>query len=130
MPTPRPQPFRRMVNATRYSLQGLGYMLRHEAAARYEIGLFVFSILVYALLGAPFPAYIAATALFLLLLAMEAINTAIEVIINRISPEISETGKHAKDLGSLAVFCVMIINILFFAGITFHGLARSGLLFG
>ncbi|WP_424540689.1 diacylglycerol kinase [Sinorhizobium medicae] len=31
---------------------------------------------------------------------MEAVNTAIEEIIDRISPEVSDTGKHAKDLGS------------------------------
>jgi diacylglycerol kinase (ATP) len=43
---------------------------------------------------------------------MEAVNTAIEEIIDRISPEVSDTGKHAKDLGSLAVFCLILANSL------------------
>lgn len=51
--------------------------------------------------------------LFCLLVAMEAINTAIEVVIDRISPEISKTGKHAKDLGSFAVMCALIANLVF-----------------
>ncbi|WP_234838132.1 diacylglycerol kinase, partial [Sinorhizobium medicae] len=42
---------------------------------------------------------LSAQVLLLLLIAMEAVNTAIEEIID-ISPEVSDTGKHAKDLGS------------------------------
>ena len=45
--------------------------------------------------------------LFLLMMAFEAINTAIEEIVDRVSPEISQMGKHAKDLGSFAVFCLI-----------------------
>jgi diacylglycerol kinase (ATP) len=41
---------------------------------------------------------------------MEAVNTAIEEIIDRISLEISDTARHAKDLGSLAVFCLLSAN--------------------
>ncbi|RVI41834.1 hypothetical protein CN192_33280 [Sinorhizobium medicae] len=43
---------------------------------------------------------LSAQVLLLLLIAMEAVNTAFEEIIDRISPEVSDTGKHAKDLGS------------------------------
>ncbi|MQW68644.1 hypothetical protein GHK50_06065 [Sinorhizobium medicae] len=64
---------------------------------------------------------LAAAVLFLLLLAMEAVNTAIEEIIDRISPDVSDTGKHAKDLGSLAVFCLISANsILLLYALALH----------
>ena len=46
--------------------------------------------------------------LFLLLLAVEALNTAVEVLVDRISPEWSQMAKDAKDLGSLAVGLVLL----------------------
>ena len=46
--------------------------------------------------------------LFLGLFAAEALNTAVEEVIDRISPEMSIVGKHAKDLGSFAVFCMLL----------------------
>ncbi len=48
-----------------------------------------------------------AVILFLTVFAIEALNTAIEEVIDRISPEISSVGKHAKDLGSFAVLCML-----------------------
>jgi len=50
--------------------------------------------------------------LFLVLLGFEALNTAVEVVIDRISPEISDTGKHAKDLGSFAVMALITANFV------------------
>jgi diacylglycerol kinase (ATP) len=44
---------------------------------------------------------------------VEALNTAIEEVIDRVSPEVSQTGKHAKDLGSFAVFCTLVAAALY-----------------
>jgi len=46
--------------------------------------------------------------LFLGLFAAEALNTAVEEVVDRISPELSMVAKHAKDLGSFAVFCMLV----------------------
>ncbi|WP_457852956.1 diacylglycerol kinase [Sinorhizobium medicae] len=54
----------------------------------------------YAVMEVTAAIRLSAQVLLLLLIAMEAVNTAIEEIIDRISPEVSDTGKHAKDLGS------------------------------
>ena len=53
--------------------------------------------------------------LFLLLLAIEALNTAIEVLTDLVSPEWSQQAKHAKDLGSLAVALLIGANTACFA---------------
>ncbi|THV16872.1 diacylglycerol kinase [Rhizobium rhizophilum] len=95
--------------AAGYSAGGLTRLAK-EAAFRQEgiagIGL----LAAYAMMDVPTAIRLSAAVLFLLLIAMEALNTAIEEIVDRISPEVSDTGKHAKDLGSLAVFCLISAN--------------------
>jgi diacylglycerol kinase (ATP) len=49
----------------------------------------------------------------------EALNTAIEELVDRVSPELSQTGKHAKDLGSFAVFCMLVAAGLYIAWVVF-----------
>ena len=47
------------------------------------------------------------------LLLAEALNTAIEEIVDLVSPEWSLAAKHAKDLGSFAVFSMLCLNGIF-----------------
>ncbi len=47
------------------------------------------------------------------LIAVEALNTAIEVLTDHISPEWSRTAKDAKDLGSLAVGLMLVANLAY-----------------
>lgn len=100
---------RHLVSAASYSLGGARRAWR-ETAFRHEVFGSVALLLIYASIGASLMIVVCAIILFLMLLAAEAVNTAIEEIIDRISPEFSETGKHAKDLGSFAVFCMLVAN--------------------
>jgi len=97
-------------NATRYSWGGFMFLVRSELAARMEVYGFVLLMALYGVLRAPALHFAVGGVLFFLLLAVEALNTAIEVIIDRVSPEISPTGKRAKDLGSFAVMCLLFAN--------------------
>ena len=101
---------KQVTNATRYSIDGVRYMFDSEFAARIEIYGFLGVLILMVILSVPGQFFVSAVILFLILLAMEAINTAIEVIIDRVSPEISNTGKRAKDLGSFAVMCLVFAN--------------------
>lgn len=103
---------RRVVVATRYSLQGLARLWREEAF-RHEVIAFVAGLLVFAAVGAHFADYLIYLVLMLVLFSVEALNTAIEELVDRISPEFSSVGRHAKDLGSLAVFCLLCANGVF-----------------
>ena len=104
----------RIVSSTHYSLDGLRFLLKNEMAARLEVYLFLAGTLILFLMGASLRVFLITTLLFLMLIAVEALNTAIEVIIDKISPHISKTGKHAKDLGSFAVMCLLIVNGIYF----------------
>ncbi|MDQ0419689.1 diacylglycerol kinase (ATP) [Peteryoungia aggregata LMG 23059] len=95
--------------ATGYSAGGL-IRLAKEAAFRHEAVAGVGLMAAYATMDVTAAIRLSAAILFLVLVAMEAVNTAIEEIINHISPEVSDTARHAKDLGSLAVFCLISAN--------------------
>jgi diacylglycerol kinase (ATP) len=99
--------------AARYSWQGFNRLIG-EAAFRQELGAFVVGLLVFVFIGVSVAEKLTFIVLMLVLFAFEAINTAIEELVDRVSPEISNVGKHAKDLGSFAVSCLIVSNGVFF----------------
>ena len=105
-----------LIGSARFSIQGLD-VLRREMAARIEIGLFLAALVILALIGAPLRHRIWLSVLFLILLAVEALNNAIEAIVDRVSPERSDFARDAKDLGSAAVFCTVLAIALTFGAI-------------
>lgn len=102
-----------LLAATRYSAAGARRAWK-ETAFRHEVIAFGLLMAVYFTLGVSLSIMCAAVILFLALVSAEALNTAVEEIIDRISPEISTTGRHAKDLGSFAVFCLLVANAVLF----------------
>jgi diacylglycerol kinase (ATP) len=93
--------------AAGYSWGGFRRLLR-EAAFRQELLFFVVAEIVLVATGAKLTELLVSIFLFLGLFATEALNTAVEEVVDRISPEMSSVGKHAKDLGSFAVFCMLV----------------------
>jgi len=104
-------------NATQYSWQGLCFLLKSEMAARLEVYLFCVLFVFFFLLGEPRSSFLYLIFIFSILIAVEALNTAIEVVIDKISPEFSEAGKNAKDLGSFAVMCILMAIFVFITGV-------------
>jgi len=98
--------------AFRYSLAG-GRRLLGETAFRHELLMAIGLIAAFAYAGASLSDFLVLGVLMLALFAFEAINTAIEEIVDRVSPEWSQTGRHAKDLGSFAVMCMLAANALY-----------------
>ncbi|SMF67799.1 diacylglycerol kinase (ATP) [Xaviernesmea oryzae] len=103
---------RRIIAATRYSMQGLARLWREEAF-RHEVIAFAAGLVLFVIVGAGPADYLIYVILMLVLFGVESLNTAIEELVDRISPEISTVGRHAKDLGSFAVFCLLCANGFF-----------------
>ena len=99
---------RRLINALRYSLEGMLSALRHEEAFRQELLLAV--VLVPAALFAPVtaPAKALMIACVLLVLIVELLNSALEAAVDRVSLEHHALAKRAKDIGSAAVFLSLV----------------------
>lgn len=115
MQAPKEPPFtkesgwRHFLAAARYSWQGFRRLLR-ESAFRQEIASLAMGLLLLLWLQAKVEQLLIFVLLMLVLFAVEAINTAIEELVDRVSPEYSQVGKHAKDLGSFAVSCLILAN--------------------
>ena len=97
-----------VLDATAYSMAGLR-RLWAETAARLEFAGAGVIAVGFALRGAEVWHWLAAAALFALVLAVEALNTAIEELTDRLSPGWSRMARDAKDLGSLAVGLMLLV---------------------
>ncbi len=95
--------------AAQYSAQGFRRLVQ-ESAFRHELLGFVGGLVIFAVVGANLFEFLGFIVLMMLMFSVEALNTAIEELVDRISPEISTVGRNAKDLGSFAVFCLIIAN--------------------
>ena len=104
--------------AGRYSLQGFRRLIG-EAAFRHELLALGVGLALFAFVGASAGEFVTFIILMLVLFCVEAVNTAIEELVDRISPEISTVGRNAKDLGSFAVFCLLVANGLYAGFVVF-----------
>ncbi|MFN3883775.1 MAG: diacylglycerol kinase [Rhodocyclaceae bacterium] len=110
----------RLINALRYSFDGLSAAYRHEDAFRQEIWL--------AFVLIPLAAFLPATGIgkalmigsVLLVLVVELLNSAIEAAVDRVSLERHKLAKRAKDIGSAAVL-VALINVIVTWGLVLFG---------
>ncbi|WP_374433824.1 diacylglycerol kinase [Tabrizicola sp.] len=100
--------------AAGYSLGGLQRLSR-ESAFRQELALIAGLLVVLVVFGASVPELLGLLALGLALIAVEALNTALEVLVDHLSPGWSQFAKEAKDLGSLAVACTIGVLLTYAA---------------
>ena len=98
----------RLINAMRYSRDGLIEAWRNEDAFRQELVLAVILVPLAMWLPVSLVEKILLIGVLLLVLIVELLNSAIEVAVDRDSFEINSLGKRAKDLGSAAVFLTLL----------------------
>jgi diacylglycerol kinase (ATP) len=97
--------------ATRWSLQGLRAAWAYESSFRLEVYLFVLLAPAALLLGASAVERVLLLGSLLLVLSAELLNSAIEALIERYGAEHHELAGRAKDMGSAAVF-VLMLNVI------------------
>ena len=99
---------RRVINALRYSMDGLGAAYGCEDAFRQEVLLAAVLIPLALWLHVSGLGKALMIASVLLVLAVELINSAIEAVVDRVSLDRHALSKRAKDLGSAAVLLALI----------------------
>jgi diacylglycerol kinase (ATP) len=100
--------FRRIWNATLYSMAGLQAAFRHEDSFRQEVLLAAILIPAALLLPASGGGKALMVGSVLLVLVVELINSAVEAVVDRISLDEHVLAKRAKDIGSAAVMLALI----------------------
>ena len=106
----------RVLKAALWSLHGLRAAWLHESSFRLEVYLFALLGPLGIVLGQTPVERVLLVGSCLLVLALELLNSAIEAVIERYGPEFHELSGRAKDMGSAAVF-VLMMNVLLVWGL-------------
>lgn len=107
MAKPGKKGLRRIIDAAGYSAKGLRAAWRSEEAFRMECTLGIILIPLGVIWGDSGVEKALLVASCLLVLVVELLNSAIEMVVDRIGPDYHELSGHAKDMGSAAVFLSM-----------------------
>ncbi|MEW5834126.1 MAG: diacylglycerol kinase [Pseudomonadota bacterium] len=106
---------RQLWNAFRWSMKGLQAGWRHEASFRLEAMLAVVLVPLGLWLGHGPLEKIALVLPAVLVLSAELLNSAIEAVVDKVSPDFHELAGRAKDMGSAAVFLLLLLMVLCWA---------------
>jgi len=98
----------RLRNALGYSRDGLTAAWRNEAAFREELLLAAIAIPLAIFLGKTGVDRALLIGSIILILIVEILNSALEAVVDKASPEKHELAKRAKDMGSAAVLLSLI----------------------
>ncbi len=103
----------RVIRATGYSMAGLSAAYRGESAFRQEFWLALLMFPLAFWIGRGWVEIALLAGSLMLVLIVELLNSGIEAAIDRVSFELHDLSKRAKDLASAAVF----LSLLLCAGI-------------
>ena len=98
----------RILSAFKNSIDGLKNTFKNEEAFRQELILTIILTPLAIYIGENYIERIFLITSLILLLLVELINTAIEVIVDRVSYEKNELSKLAMDIGSAAVLIALL----------------------
>ena len=101
--------FERIVRATSYSVAGVTAAYRGESAFRQEFWLAALMLPVAFWVGRSWVEVALLAGSVMLVLIVELLNSAVEAAIDRISFELHELSKRAKDFASAAVMLSLLL---------------------
>ena len=103
---------KRIVYAGKYSMQGYRKKWKNEAAFRQELmATFVLTLLAVFLPDLPLLDRFLLAVFPWLVMTVEILNSAIEAVVDRFGDEWNELSGRAKDIGSAAVFTMLMVTL-------------------
>jgi diacylglycerol kinase (ATP) len=106
----------RIVRATGYSLTGLKTAYLGESAFRQETWLAIFLVPMSFWVGRSWVEVALLAGSVLLVMIVELLNSGIEAVVDRVSFELHDLSKRAKDFGSAAVFLSLLLCMCIWLG--------------
>jgi len=104
--------YRRFIVAGVNSSKGLKDAFRKEEAFRVQVLLGLLLIPLACFIANSYLQLLLLLLVYLLVMIVELLNTCIEIVVDRISPEFNELSGRAKDIGSAAVALSMFLFVL------------------
>jgi len=99
----------RVRHALVYSLQGLSAAIRGESAFRQELALALVLLPAAFWVGRSWSEVALLAGSVLLVMIVELLNSAVEAVVDRVSFELHDLSKRAKDFGSAAVLLSLLL---------------------
>jgi diacylglycerol kinase (ATP) len=95
-----------------YAFEGVAYILRTQRNARIEVALGIGAMLLAAWLGISAVEWAVLAITIALVLALEWINTALELAVSLASPDRNPSAKAAKDVAAACVLLGAVVSVL------------------
>jgi len=105
----RPHPVQRVIKATGFSMQGLRWAWKYEQAIRQEMIVLLVLIPVALWLDVSPLERLLLLGSWGVVIIVELLNSAVEATVDRIGIEHHKLSGRAKDIGSAAVFCAILL---------------------
>ena len=102
---------KRILSAFLYSMEGFKSAWRSEHAFRQELVLVVIGTIIALFVPVSAVEKLMLIGVFVLVLIVELINSAVEAVVDRVSLERNPLSKNAKDFGSAAVFLSLSLAV-------------------
>jgi diacylglycerol kinase (ATP) len=101
-----------LLNATRFSWQGLKAAFRHESAFRQELAFASILFPLAFVVGSDLMETALLILVLLIVLITELLNSGLEAIVDKTTPDQNELAGRAKDMGSAAVFVALMAVVI------------------
>jgi diacylglycerol kinase len=95
-----------------YALEGIGYIFRTQRNARIEVVVGIGAVLLAAWLGVTAVEWAVLVITIALVLALEWINTSLELAVTLASPERDPSAKAAKDVAAACVLLGAVVSVV------------------
>ena len=118
---PRHAPQRDWIKNIRYAAQGLKYAWRCEPNFRLEVLLASIALTVTLLLGADLVPVLLCC---ILVLSLELVNTALEALVDLVSPTFHPLARVVKDVAAGAVLMASLMSVVVGAAVWWRALLR------
>jgi diacylglycerol kinase len=107
-----------LIRSFGYAFEGVGYILRTQRNARIELAFAIAAVLLAAWLGIGAVEWAVLVLTIVIVLALEWMNTALELAVSLASPEAHASAKAAKDVAAacvlLGAFASLVVGVLLF----------------
>lgn len=102
----------KLFNSFKYAWQGIKSVVKHETNMKIHVFVSIFVLLMALFLGISAKAWVTVILCIGLVMASEMFNTAIELIVDKISPEKNPIAGKIKDISAGAVLVTAIISVI------------------
>jgi diacylglycerol kinase (ATP) len=118
-------PLRKWADSANHAIEGILFAAKNERHLRYHLYAAVMVLLLSYVLGVPRLEFLVILVAVILVMLAEMVNTAMEYLVDMVSPEYSEKARTAKDVSAGAVFITAVGSAVVGCIILFPHLERT-----